>query len=606
MKTVLVGINSKYIHTCLAVWYLKASIKYDGNVVAREFTINESRDGILSELFKERPDILAFSCYIWNIELVRLLAVELKKLLPECIVILGGPEVSYNAAEVLEANEPVDFVLCGDGEEVFPVLHRSLINRSEQYRQLSGIAYREGDSVVFREGFNLVGELDNLETPYTPELLDSAAQRILYYESSRGCPFSCSYCISSTFKGVRYFSLERVKRDLDTLLMYRPGLIKFVDRTFNCNRKRAGEIIEHIISLECHTVFHFEAAADLFDEELLELLSRAPKGRIQLEIGLQTTNCETLKEIERVTDLEKLKSNVNKILAVGNIHVHLDLIAGLPYEALESFKKSFDDVYGMKPHQLQLGFLKMLNGSKIRKEALKHGYVFRAYPPYEVLGNDYISFGDILLLKDVEEVLERYFNSNRFTESLRFTEKHLFDNAFMFYYSLSVFCRENGYLDRPVSYRENISILHAFVEQLLKDKGRLADKNTYANTDIGDSSGYTAHPGRMEEFRQIMIFDFLSTDSSCAIPECLKRENYMVPAGTIHSLLQNKEFIGTYLPGFAGMQAKNILKKVFFIKLDAIAGEDKFILFDYSRREPVTRKYRVVKIEDGVGNNYDQ
>lgn len=591
MKTVLVGINSKYIHTCLAIWYLKASIKYVTDVVSREFTINESRDAILSELFKEKPDILAFSCYIWNIELVHVLAAEIKKLLPECIIILGGPEVSYNAAEVLGKNSALDFILCGEGEEVFPILHKSIVSRSEGHKELRGIAYREGNTIVFNEGFNLVGELDGIETPYTQELLDSAAQRILYYESSRGCPFSCSYCISSTFKGVRFFSMERVKRDLDTLLMYKPRLIKFVDRTFNCSRERAKEIFSHIISLDCDTVFHFEAAADLFDDELTEMLSQAPKGRIQLEIGIQTTNAESLSEVDRVTDIEKLRNNVTVILAAGNIHVHLDLIAGLPYERLDSFINSFDQVYGMRPHQLQLGFLKLLNGSKIRKEAEKHGYVFRDYPPYEVLGNNYISFDDILLLKDVEEVLERYFNSNRFTESIRFLEEYLFSGAFEFYRELSAFCRENGYLDRPVSYRENILILFDFIKQVLSEKAYCSENS------CGSWQGIPSGAGPLERFRQTMVFDFLSSDSSCTVPECLKNTEDIVPAGTVHGLLRNEAFIAAYLPGFGGVQAKNILKKVFFVNLNVYTGDGMLILFDYSRKEPVNEKYRAAFID---------
>jgi len=577
MKTVLVGINSKYIHTCLAIWYLKASIlknknlnNYSNNIITREFTINDYKDNILSEIYKEKPDVLAFSCYIWNTEIVLLLSKELKKLLPHCTIILGGPEVSYDAHTVLKDNCAIDFVLCGEGEEAFPILYSSLLNHSDDYKELSGIAYRTESSIVYKEGFSLVQKLDEIESPYTPELMESVTNRIVYYESSRGCPFSCSYCISSTFNGVRFFSFDRVKRDLNTLLMYKPKLIKFVDRTFNCNKLRVKEIFEYIIGLNCNTLFHFEAAADLFDEELLELLSHAPKGLIQLEIGIQTTNTNTLEEIDRVTDLDRLSKNVTNILNNGNIHVHLDLIAGLPLEDLESFKKSFNSVYGMRPHQLQLGFLKLLKGSKVRNEAAKHGFTFRNYAPYEVLSNKYVSYDDILLLKDVEEVLERYFNSARFENSLEFIEKNLFSNAFELYYKLSVFCRENGYLDRPISYRENIFILYRFFESI------------------------NAPEKYLEVFRQKMIFDFLSSDSSCAIPECLKREGYMLSINTIHQLLKNEEFIKAYLPKFDGLQTKNILKRVFFIVLSDITKADEIIMFDYSQRDLMNGKYRSV------------
>ena len=579
MKTVLVGINSKYIHTCLAIWYLKASIMKNendnnasNNIITKEFTINDNKDNILSEIYKEKPDVLTFSCYIWNIEIILLLSKELKKLLPHCTIILGGPEVSYDAYSVLENNSAIDFVLCGEGEIVFPVLYNYLLNHSEDYMELSGIAYRSINSIVYKEGFSLVQNLDEIESPYTPELLASVTNRIVYYESSRGCPFSCSYCISSTFNGVRFFSFDRVKRDLNTLLEYKPKLIKFVDRTFNCNKERAKEVFKYILSLDCNTLFHFEAAADLFDDELLELLSHARKGLIQLEIGIQTTNTNSLEEIDRVTDVDRLTKNVSNILDNGNIHVHVDLIAGLPLEDLESFRRSFNAVYGMRPHQLQLGFLKLLKGSKVRNEALKHGFTFRDYAPYEVLSNNYVSFEDLLLLKDVEEVLERYFNSTRFENSLEFIEKNLFSNAFELYYKLSVFCRENGYLDRPISYRENIAILFKFFES------------------INTPEKY------LEVFRQEMIFDFLSSDSSCAIPECLKRAGDMLPSNTIHQLLKDEEFIKAYLPEFYGLQTKNILKSVFFIVLSDLTRAGEIIMFDYSQRDIMNYKYRSVVI----------
>lgn len=571
MKTVLVGINSKYIHTCLAIWYLKANLN-NALTVVREFTINDSKDNILAELYKEKPDMLAFSCYIWNIELINLLICELKKLLPKCTIVLGGPEVSYNAADVLLQNPAVDFVLCGEGEEIFSSLQRSIIEGNDEYKNLNGIAYREESRVHFKEGFNLIKHLDSIKTPYTPDLMKATQNRIIYYESSRGCPFSCSYCISSTFNGVRYFSFDRVKQDLTTLLMYKPKLIKFVDRTFNCNKKRATEILEYIIALDCDTIFHFEAAADLFDADILEILKKAPKGRIQLEIGLQTTNIDTLNEIDRVTDLDKLKRNVDSIINAGNIHMHLDLIAGLPYEGISSFKNSFNEVYKMRPHQFQLGFLKLLKGSKIRIEAAKHGYSYKNYSPYEILENNYITFEEILYLKDIEEVLERYFNSGRFINSLKLLEQCLSTEPYEVFRLLSVYCRDNGYLDRPISYRENIAVIFRFVQTVLS-----AD--------------------RLEQFRQAMVYDFLSTDSSCAIPECINSEGDLVPVGQVHEFLQNVEFVADFLPSLIGLQAKNILKKVYFVKLDKLFLSDEIILFDYSMKDKVTEKFRNILIK---------
>ncbi|WP_024833944.1 B12-binding domain-containing radical SAM protein [Ruminiclostridium josui] len=574
MKTLLVGINSKYIHTCLAIWYLKASINEFDNITVREFTINDIRDNVLSEIYREKPDIIAFSCYIWNIGIVLSITKELKKLLPDCRIILGGPEVSYDSEQIMAENSELDFIISGEGEDVFPVLIKDLYAGTEQYKNLQGIAYRSSCSVIFNKGFNLVKELDKVPSPYNNELMKTTLNRIVYYESSRGCPFSCSYCISSTFNGIRFFSMLRVKSDILRILEYKPRLIKFVDRTFNCHKGRAKEILKFLISLNCETVFHFEAAADLFDSEMLDILSKAPKGRIQLEIGIQTINTQTLKEIDRVTDIDVLTENVKKILGIGNIHLHLDLIAGLPYEDFEGFKKSFIYVYNLKPHQLQLGFLKMLKGSRIRLESQKHGFYFRDYAPYEVLKNKYISYDEILLLKDIEETFERYYNSGRFGNSLNFIEKSCFTwDSFILYEKLAHYCRDKGYLDRPVSYRENIQILYNFY------KGVCQDNLSF------------------EQFRQYMVLDFLSTDSSGAIPDCLKREDDYLSSGDIHSMLRNEEFIDRYLPQYKGIQAKNILKKVFFIKLNLLYPSDEVLLLDYSSKDEVSGKYRSISVK---------
>lgn len=574
MKTLLVGINSKYIHTCLAIWYLKASITENSTIAVREFTINDIQDNILSEIYREKPGIIAFSCYIWNVGLVLSISKETKKLLPDCRIILGGPEVSYGSKKVMEENQNIDFVISGEGEDVFPALLKDLCDGTENYKTLPGLAYRMSGSIICNEGFNLVCELDKIPSPYTDELMKTTLNRIVYYESSRGCPFSCSYCISSTFNGVRFFSLERVKRDIYRILEYKPRLIKFVDRTFNCHKERTKEILTFIASLNCETAFHFEAAADLFDSEMLDILRKAPKGRIQLEIGIQTINTQTLKEIDRITDIDLLTENVKKILSGGNIHVHLDLIAGLPYEDFKSFKKSFNHVYGLKPHQLQLGFLKMLKGSRIRKDSQKHSFYFRDYAPYEVLKNKYISYDEILLLKDVEETFERYYNSNRFKNSLNFLEELFFEgDSFAMYEKLAAYCRKNGFLNRPVSYKENINILYSFLKE-----------NCKSNINC-------------EKFRQYMVLDFLSTDSSGAIPECLKREEDFLSPVEIHSMLRDEELIDRYLPKYKGTQAKNILKRVFFVKLNLLLPPDEALLFDYSAKDAVSGKYRNVSVK---------
>lgn len=575
MKKLLVGINSKYIHTCLAIWYLKASLKSTEGAVIREFTINDTQDNILSEIYREKPNLVTFSCYIWNIGMVLSISKELKKLLPDCRIVLGGPEVSYDPKQVLEENQDIDFVLSGEGEEVFPILVKDLEDGTERYKALTGITFRNGSYIICNSGFSLVKELDEVTSPYTEELMRTTSNRIVYYESSRGCPFSCSYCISSTFNGVRFFSMERVKSDISRILEYSPKLIKFVDRTFNCNRQRAKEVLRYITSLECQTVFHFEAAADLFDNEMLDILQKATKGRIQLEIGIQTINPQTLEEIDRVTNIDLLTDNVRKILNKGNIHVHLDLIAGLPYENFQSFKKSFNYVYNLRPHQLQLGFLKMLKGSRIRTESQKHGFHFRDYAPYEVLRNKYISYDEILLLKDVEEVFERYYNSNRFEYSLSYMKEVWYSaDSFEMYNILTDYCRKKGFLDRPVSYRENIAVLYSCFIEICTDKEQ------------------------QEKFRQKMVLDFLSTDSSGSIPECLRKEEDLLNAGDIHSMLRDGEFINKYLPQYKETQAKNILKKVFFIRLNSFTAQPETILFDYSIKDTITGKYRNVVVNE--------
>ena len=665
MKTLFVAINSKFIHSNLAVWYLHYNCSqnngyskqgscsqhndyskqgscsqhndyskqgscsqrndyskqdsdsqhpcYTQNMTAvREFTINDNKDNILKEIYQEKPDILAFSCYIWNIEMVLSLIVEIKKLLPRCRVIVGGPEVSYDSRKVLERNAGIDFVVCGEGEfAVAELLYRLIhsigdatqeghaigeghaIEQSyviEQshviqerhaieerhtieevqvdiYKGIKGLAYRNGNEISVNEGFNLIKDLDSLLAPYTDEMLSTLDNRIVYFESSRGCPFSCSYCISSTFCGVRYFSLERVFSDLATILKSKPKLIKFVDRTFNCNKSRALSIIKHIIDLKCDTTFHFEVAADLFDKDLLELLKTAPRGRIQLEIGIQTVNEATLNEIDRVTKLPVLFDNVKHLLAAGNIHVHVDLIAGLPYEDYNSFIDSFNNVYNLGAHQLQLGFLKLLKGSKIRTEEKKHGYIYREYSPYEILKNNYITYDEILELKMVEETLERYFNSGRFSIILEYIVNKHFDTPYNFYYELSKYLDEHGYLQRPVSYRENIKALYHFVTDLAENE----DEKTY--------------------IIELMAIDFLSVDSSGTIPEFIKNSLLSVDNNLIHSMLRDVNFVETFLPDYSGMQARDILKKVFFLQVNKVQ-DDKLIVFDYKSRDEITGKYR--------------
>jgi radical SAM superfamily enzyme YgiQ (UPF0313 family) len=405
-----------------------------------------------------------------------------------------------------------------------------------------------------------------LPSPYATGMLEALGNRILYYESSRGCPFSCSYCLSSTTKGVRYLSIDRVRMDLDRFHEAGVKQVKFVDRTFNCNKERAKKIFRHITdSYGAGINFHFETAADLFDDEMLDILSQMPSGLIQLEIGIQSFNEKTLAEVDRKSDMAHLYKNVLRLMAGGNIHIHLDLIAGLPYEDMDSFAASFDRVYSLKPHQLQLGFLKLLKGSRIRKEAAIHGYSFRDYPPYELLYNKYLKYEDINILKGVENLVEKLYNSGRFKRTLEYVTDG--SSAFGFYLGLNRYFLDNGIMETPVALRELYAIFYRYICTCL---------------------GETAHNGqnRAEAVKDLMKFDFLSTESSGHLPEILRSEPPEGFRNRCHEFLRDKENVRVYLPEYQGMNAAQIMKKVHFEPIGS-----GIYLFDYSKRDRVTGVY---------------
>ncbi|MCX7709952.1 MAG: B12-binding domain-containing radical SAM protein [Clostridia bacterium] len=587
MKTLIVAINSKFIHTSLAAWYLKSSCGDGcGEVSIAEYTINDSLDTVFADIYRAKADVVAFSCYIWNISHVHLICENLKKVQPGITIILGGPEVSFDGGKILEEHPSIDFILSGEGEEVFPCLLSHLKSGSKDWDKINGLAFRSGQSVIYNEGFNLIEDLGRIPSPYTEEVLSGLSNKIIYYESSRGCPFFCSYCISSTFKGVRYFSMDRVRSDLLKLIHQGVKQIKFVDRTFNCNKQRAMEIFDFIIELalqrkaageDLNTNFHFEAAADLFDEEVFEVLSKAPRGLIQFEIGIQTTNLQTLELIHRKTDLKKLFYNVERLKSLGNIHLHLDLIAGLPAEDYHSFIRSFNEVYRLKPDQLQLGFLKMLKGSSIRVDAEKYGYGYRSYPPYEVFYNDFISFDELLELKGIEEVLDRYYNSGRFVQSIGYLIQNMFSSPFDFYKAFFSFFKTMGYLDSRFSSRQLYSILIDFLnERVGKDKA-------------------------VPLIKELLKLDYLSSDNSNNLPDGIERNLAAGFKEMCFEFLKSEENIKKYLPDFCGMPAKQIFKQVHFeiFRYDVLQEKnskeqkDRILLFDYSNRDRVTERYQV-------------
>lgn len=467
MRILLTAINAKYIHSNPAVYSLKAAAGDLAQYVElAEFTINHRTEEILAELYRRKPDVLLFSCYIWNIEYVKELAAECRKVLPEVPIWLGGPEVSFDAERILVENEAVDGILTGEGEESFRCLADCCVRGDrEGFAEIPGAVYRCPKGGKTAAGVPAGGclELDSLPFPYGN--MEGLEHRILYYESSRGCPFSCSYCLSSVEKSVRFRDLHLVKKELRFFLDRKVPQVKFVDRTFNLRQERARDIWQFLLEQDNGvTNFHFEIAADLLDEADLALLKQMRPGLIQLEIGVQSTNPRTLEAVRRKTDWEKLKKNVEGIRRGANIHQHLDLIAGLPYEDYTSFARSFDQVFALEPDQLQLGFLKVLKGSPLYREAGKFGIVWKDKPPYEVLYSNWISFAEILQLKEIEEMVEIYYNSHQF----RYTLARLlqgFSSPFRFFEELAVYYQESGRFGRNYSRLQRYEILLEFIRQ---------------------------------------------------------------------------------------------------------------------------------------------
>jgi len=488
MKILLVAINAKYIHTNPAVYLLRANAgRFRKDVKIREFTINQSLDDIVQGIVEEKPAFIGFSCYIWNIDMVKQLIRECKKLLPDTLLWLGGPEAEAGAESLLLEYPQVGGVMYGEGEKTLPKLLGYFLEihtfktcgKNVKYKELQdipGIIFRTEDGVLRTSPAKPVN-LDKLVFPYDEEVLEQTRGKILYYESSRGCPFHCSYCLSSEDNYVRFRSVDKVKEDLKVFLDAKIPQVKFVDRTFNCNHARMTELLRFMLEQDNGvTNFHFEIGGDLLTEDELALLGQFRPGAVQLEIGVQTTNPEVMERIGRVNKKAALFANVRALLQSAKQHVHLDLIAGLPGENMQSFIRSFDEVYSLHPHQLQLGFLKVLGNTRISRETEMYGIKYREYPPYEVLETDAISYRELLELKKVEEMVEIYYNSGQFIEELRFAENYL-DNRmhsrYMFYSNLAkrYFSRFNNGMQssRMARYEVLIEYIKSFTEDELHD-----------------------------------------------------------------------------------------------------------------------------------------
>ena len=538
MKILLAACNAKYIHSNLAVYDLKAySSDYDKEVLLREYTINQPKDEILKDIYGSGADVVCFSCYIWNISFVRELIRDLAKILPETAFWAGGPEVSYDAEKFLTEMPEMTGVLVGEGEKTFHDLLEYYIDGKGSLGEIRGIAYRDGEEIR-HNGWR---ELMNLsEIPFVYEHLEEFENRIIYYESSRGCPFSCSYCLSSIDKKLRFRDLELVKKELQFFLDHKVPQVKFVDRTFNCKHEHAMAIWKYILEHDNGvTNFHFEVSADLLRDEEMDLMAKMRPGLIQLEIGVQSTNPETIRAIHRHMDLDKLKRCVDRVHSFRNIHQHLDLIAGLPYEDYDTFHRSFNDVYQMKPDQLQLGFLKVLKGSLMKEEAEKYGIVHKEKEPYEVLSTNWLPYGDVLKLKAVESMVEVYYNSGQFQHTLEYLVP-LAKDAFTFYESLGAFYEKKGYSEISHSRMRRYEILLEYLQE---------------ETDVS-----------VEKASQKMLYDLY-------LREKLKKRPSFAPDQKV------------YETAIWDYRKANHIPKTAHIE---VFEDGRAVLFDYERRDPLS------------------
>ena len=465
MKILLAACNAKYIHSNLAVYDLQAyASDYADHIVLKEYTINQQKDDIMRDIYLEHPDVVCVSCYIWNLSFVKELMADLIKILPGVDFWAGGPEVSYDAEKFLTENSEFKGVMVGEGEETFKELAGYYVEKNPQnLKDMTGICYRDGDQII-HNGWRQIMDLSSI--PFIYKDLSEFKNRIIYYESSRGCPFSCSYCLSSIDKKLRFRDTETVKKELQFFIDNKVPQVKFVDRTFNCKHDHAMAIWKYINEHDNGvTNFHFEISADLLREEELQEMSTMRPGLIQLEIGVQSTNPDTIKAIHRTMDFEKLKGIVDRIHSFGNIHQHLDLIAGLPYEDYDSFRHSFNDVYALKPQQLQLGFLKVLKGSHMMEMCREYGIVYKTQEPYEVLSTKWLDYDHVLKLKTVENMVEVYYNSGQFQNTLEYLE-NFFQDAFSIYERLGSFYMEKGYGDVSHTRMRRYEILLEFLEDV--------------------------------------------------------------------------------------------------------------------------------------------
>ena len=577
MKFLLVAVNAKYIHSNPAVYSLKRFAgEYTDAVEIAEYTINNRMEDILEDIYRRKPDVIGFSCYIWNIGMVEKLMGGLHKLLPKLPVFLGGPEVTYDADKLLRKYPYLTGIFIGEGEATFAEVVKYYVKKNpESLEDIPGLMLRSGMTPE-RKPLNLT------DVPFLYDDMAPFTNRIIYYETQRGCPFRCSYCLSSIDKTVRFRDIEVVKKELAFFLEKKVKQVKFVDRTFNCNHDHAMAVWQYLYDHDNGvTNFHFEIAGDILREDEIALVAKMRPGLVQFEIGVQSTNTDTLREIRRVMDIEKLKQVVASLKAAHNVHIHLDLIAGLPYEDYDSFSRSFDDVYAMEPEQLQLGFLKVLKGSYMAEMAESYGLVYTDYAPYDVLYTNWLSFTEICRLKRIEEMVEIYYNSGQFAHSLPVMIADFGQGAFAFYEALADFYEEQGFFVETPSRIYRYQVLLSFAK--------------------------TIHPERQELYKELLLFDLYVRENLKSRPDFAPDLHDLQPV--IHAFYKKEESERRYLPHLSEIPAPQLSRmthlepfsySVWATDVSEVKKlpEQAFLLFDYDHKDPLTREAKVLWLEN--------
>ena len=589
MKVLLAAINAKYIHSNLGIYSLKTygekmlkewGLAEQAEISLAEYTINHQMEQILQDIYKRKPDVIGFSCYIWNISYVKVILADIKKVLPDVKIWAGGPEVSYHGEAFLKEEPAVDLVMMGEGEITFAHFLKALLE-GEDLKQVPGLMVRNADGTFTDTGFRQVMDMSQIPFPYAFMDMKELEHRIIYYESSRGCPFSCAYCLSSIDKKLRFRSLDLVLPELEWFLQAKVPQVKFVDRTFNCKKSHAMAIWQYIRDHDNGvTNFHFEIAADLLDKDELDLLSTMRPGLVQLEIGVQSTNEKTLEAIRRKTDIEEIREITETINSWHNIHQHLDLIAGLPWEDLESFKKSFNDVYEMEPEQLQLGFLKVLKGSYMEELIPTCDLLYSAAPPYEVLCTKWLSYGDVLELKDIEEMTEVHYNSRQFTRTLKELEKE-FDTPYEMFSFMAGYYNKNHLFGISHSRIARYEILWKIIQERLEKNGKCETQGKPENGGVSE---------KLEQYRDLLMTDLYLRENVKSRPTFAR--DLSDSKDFVREFFQREEKTPEHLSGYEGYDSRQMAKMAHLEPL----RDGTYLLFDYKKRDPLSYNARTVRV----------